>query len=81
MRCGVTRRCLGDGMARFDGRMGKFIRGTVQDVLLAVPQDKIHFEVKIRSCSCQEMMMARGQAVHKLTDMESGGRILVPFAI
>jgi hypothetical protein len=25
--------------------------------------------------------MARGQAVHKLTDMESGGRILVPFAI
>lgn len=25
--------------------------------------------------------MARGQAVHKPTDMESGGRILVPFAI
>lgn len=68
----------------WEGLMGEWVNSyKIQFWMycLVFPQSTAHFEVNIRGCTCQEMVMARGQAVHKPTDMESGGRILVPWAI
>lgn len=62
MHCGV-----GVWGVEWQGMMGEWVVSYKEQFRvssLAVPRSTVHLEVNIRGSTCQEMMMARGQAVH-----------------